>query len=106
MAKISSRWIKPGAIFASAEDARTNLKSQMPAEHYQLTRNNDDELLSRGILLRPVEFVWNQEDHSLTLIRHCTSIETYYENRSWDASLNHYYNQLAGWIFDGIQELP
>jgi hypothetical protein len=98
----NARFSKAGAIYASVELARANLLSHNPPDFRQIINDNDADLLSRGILLEPVHWAWDQDAETITVTRTVRNNDEYLENRTWNPELAIQYAEEAGWQFDGM----
>lgn len=95
------RFSKAGAVFASGELATEDIHSDQPPAFRQQMLENDADLMSRGILLQPVHYAWDQDAETFTVTRTVSSNENYLINRTWDPQLAVQYAADAGWVLEG-----
>lgn len=96
---LSTIYTKDGAEFQTGQEAFDNKLSLYPPTLIQQAGDFTQAMLAQGILLQPVEYIWDRLIFTLTVERLVTNGTEYESLR--DASVNveqfDYYSSLAGW---------
>lgn len=92
---------KPGAVFATAEEAREDKARLFPPELKQSVDDCFNNMLAAGILLEPVGVTWDQDNFILNMIKKVTSVEAYEGAVTFNRDEVGRYSEDAGWRFLG-----
>lgn len=88
---------KPNAVFASAEDARNDLQSQYPQAFKDIINAWHTQLLADGIMLAPIEYVWDQAANTISVIRTISDMAEYNQSRPFTREQTEQHQSAAGW---------
>lgn len=88
---------KDGAVFANADEAFNDKNRLFSAELRQATRESTQAMMDQGILLKPIEYIWNQGNFTLTVIRTVSSHEEFLNLRAFDLKAAMDASRAAGW---------
>jgi hypothetical protein len=96
---LSTVYSKDGAEFQTGQEAFNNKNSMYPPLLSQQATDFTQLMLAQGILLQPVEFIWDRLIFTLTVERLVTNGAEYELLRDANVSTEQfdYYSSLAGW---------
>ena len=88
---------KNGATFANGQEALANLQSQYPADKKLAIENWHTSMLNSGILLKPVEVNWDQDNYTLTVVREVSDYDAYINSRPYSRDDSVASGTASGW---------
>lgn len=74
---LTSTYQKLGAIFSDGEAAHADKNSLFPTELQASVDACYADMMSKGILLAPISYTWDQDSYTLTIIKQVISREEY-----------------------------
>jgi hypothetical protein len=95
----NSVYTKNGVTFADGAAAKADKNSLYSAELTQAVTDCYATMLTDGILLEPVSYVWDQSTFTLTVTKLVTSAEAYQAAVTFDSSACIADSAAAGWAF-------
>lgn len=85
------------ANFASGEEAYQDKNRLYTPEVTAAIAAWHETMVNDGIMLQPLELVWNQADQSLSVIRTISDIDDYLASRTHDVEVVKQLSTDAGW---------
>lgn len=89
---------KPGAVFASAEEAAADKNRFYPPELVAQARDMFTDMLLNKVLLEPISHTWDQATQTLTVIKKVSSKAEYRSHLTIPTLVFKQYHDQAGWI--------
>lgn len=106
MATVRIKYQKQGATFADGYAARADKNQFFPPGLAQSVDDNDALLLLEGVILAPVEYIWDQATFTLTRQVEVTSLVDYQSRQAYDKQSAKQHAEEAGWTFAGYGDVP
>jgi hypothetical protein len=101
---IISNYQKPGAVFASAQEAHDDKNSLFPEDLKASILAASSSMLADNVITKPNTLQWDPETHTLSVVKYATGTKLeYYDNRNIDSAASIDYAQSAGWTYLGDQ---
>ena len=99
----STTYSKNGAEFQTGREAFDNKLSTYPPLLVQQSNEFTQSMLGQGILLQPVEFIWDPVAFTLTVERLVTDYVEFelLQDAKVSTAQFDYYSSLAGWTLVG-----
>lgn len=96
---LSTIYTKNGAEFQTGQEAFDNKLSTYPPALIQQAADFTQAMLAQGLLLQPVEYIWDRLTFTLTVERLVTNGAEYELLRDADVNTEQfdYFSSMAGW---------
>lgn len=86
------------ANFASGEEAYQDKNRLFPPEVTAAVDAWHTAMINGGIMLQPLDLVWNQEDQTLNVVRIISNIDDYLASQTHDVEIIKQLCTDAGWL--------